>query len=405
MPKPDKVLRFWADKKKKRANRSSDWNQLFESDREKMHELVIAYINGGMMAAEAKSQVWLKDKGFSMPKPSTLQRWKNRFVRDEPMRMTQSGPRLKFLAQDGMEETLLRMVEVTRAKGLPVTVRAVRIFVYALYALVKIVLPPGKPTLSWVKWWTRKNGFTKRKGTNAGRKGWTEADQAAHIELMTRKVAFYIEKFNICRGTLFVMDETGVPMWSVGDYTLEKKGAKQVPIAGSDDKKQVTVTLTAAAEGFLGLSQMIWTGKEQSSRALPPKKDLPELFDKLVRMHQTPSHWQTSGSFLCWVEECFLVDLKQCRVKLGLQPDSKCILLIDLYKTHQSPAALSLLKKNHVLPLFIDPSLTGLESPLDILVNSVFMQRVSQHQLETVMRKIGGCAKFGCRMPRTLQYV
>jgi hypothetical protein len=122
-------------------------------------------------------------------------------------------------------------------------------------------------------------------------------------------------------------------------------------------------------------------------------------------MHQTPSHWQTSGSFLCWVEECFLVDLKQCRVKLGLQPDSKCILLIDLYKTHQSPAALSLLKKNHVLPLFIDPSLTGLESPLDILVNSVFMQRVSQHQLETVMRKIGGCAKFGCRMPRTLQYV
>jgi hypothetical protein len=76
---------------------------------------------------------------------------------------------------------------------------------------------------------------------------------------MTRKVAFYIEKFNICRGMLFVMDETGVPMWSVGDYTLEKKGAKQVPIAGSDDKKQVTVTLTAAADGFLGLSQMIWT--------------------------------------------------------------------------------------------------------------------------------------------------
>jgi hypothetical protein len=60
---------FWADKKKKRANRSSDWNQLFESDRKKKHELVIAYINGGMMAAEAKSQVWLKDKGFSMPKP------------------------------------------------------------------------------------------------------------------------------------------------------------------------------------------------------------------------------------------------------------------------------------------------------------------------------------------------
>jgi hypothetical protein len=57
----------------------------------------------------------------------------------------------------------LRMVEVTRAKGLPVTVRAVRIFVYALYALVKIVLPPGKPTLLWVNGGLEKMGLQREK--------------------------------------------------------------------------------------------------------------------------------------------------------------------------------------------------------------------------------------------------
>jgi hypothetical protein len=102
-------------------------------------------------------------QGIQHAEALTLQRWKNRFVRDEPMRMTYGGPRLKFLAQDGMEETLLRMVEVTRAKGLPVTVRAVRIFVYALYALVKIVLPPGKPTLLWVNGGLEKMGLQREK--------------------------------------------------------------------------------------------------------------------------------------------------------------------------------------------------------------------------------------------------
>jgi hypothetical protein len=72
-----------------------------------------------------------------------------------------------------------------------------------------------------------------------------------------------------------ICDETGVPMWSVGNTTYEKKGAKQVSIAGNDDKKQITATLTVA---YLALTQLIWTGNEQSIRALPGKRDLPDGF-------------------------------------------------------------------------------------------------------------------------------
>jgi hypothetical protein len=84
-----------------------------------VRELVTAYIDGGSKAAEAKSLVRLRQLGYSMPPPQTLQRWKQRFQTGDPLRGLQGGPRLTFLSGPGMQETLLRMVEVTRAKGLP----------------------------------------------------------------------------------------------------------------------------------------------------------------------------------------------------------------------------------------------------------------------------------------------
>jgi hypothetical protein len=122
----------------------------------------------------------------------------------------------------------------------------------------------------------------------------------------------------------------------------------------------------------------------------PENEICPTGFDKQVVMHQTPTNWQTAGSFLRWCTECFLPALRARRSQLGLPPSAKAVLLLDLYKTHQGPAALTLLKKNDVLPLFIDPSLTGIESPLDIQVNSVFKERVASAQLKNMLLKIGG---------------
>ena len=59
-----------------------------------------------------------------------------------------------------------------------------------------------------------------------------------------------VSEFNPPDEMIINIDQTGVPIVPVGAYTLEEEGAKQVPIIGQEDKRQITVLL---GENHMGL--------------------------------------------------------------------------------------------------------------------------------------------------------
>jgi len=56
-------------------------------------------------------------------------------------------------------------------------------------------------------------------------------------------------------------DQTAVKYVPVSSWTQEMKGAKRVAIAGADDKRQITATLTVTASGEMLPAQLIYGGK------------------------------------------------------------------------------------------------------------------------------------------------
>lgn len=83
------------------------------------------------------------------------------------------------------------------------------------------------------------------------------------------------------------VDETGVNIVPVGNWTMDHEGNKQVKITGLDDKLQITVTLACTASGVLLDPQVIYEGK---TPACHPKFKLPEGW----AITQSENHWANS---------------------------------------------------------------------------------------------------------------
>ena len=62
-----------------------------------------------------------------------------------------------------------------------------------------------------------------------------------------------------------LVDHTGIKIVPVSSWTMEKKGAKRVEIAGVDDKLQITAIFAATAVGDFLPVQLIYQGKTSAT--------------------------------------------------------------------------------------------------------------------------------------------
>lgn len=46
-------------------------------------------------------------------------------------------------------------------------------------------------------------------------------------------------------------DETGLSIIPANNYTMDKKGKKQIPIQGKNDKRQITLVVSVTSSGEL----------------------------------------------------------------------------------------------------------------------------------------------------------
>ena len=124
---------------------------------------------------------------------------------------------------------------------------------------VKLCATEHRITNGWAKSILKRMGFSKRKGTNAGK------ITVAHFEEVKECFMADIQAeviMNEIPDDLTVnWDQTPLHIVPTGDWTMHRKGEKIIPLANLDDKRQITAVFAVSINGNYFLPQLIYQGK------------------------------------------------------------------------------------------------------------------------------------------------
>jgi hypothetical protein len=99
---------------------------------------------------------------------------------------------------------------------------------------------------------------------------------------------------------------------SGGSRTYGKRGKKEIAVTGVEDKRQITICVSSAADGITLPPQLIFQGK--SSCSLPSGPTVRELHHgEGWWFKYTQNHWSTLGTTKEWVEENLFPYYKKVR--------------------------------------------------------------------------------------------
>ena len=168
-------------------------------------------------------------------------------IGSEPTLLTRS-PRGAPTILGRYDEMVQQFIRRTRANGGVVNIRTVTAAAegilkkFAKHRLRQF----GAPVVidkSLARSILRRMGFVKRKGTKATKT--LPSDFAAIQQGYVSKVEKFVRDHAIPDSLVLNFDQTGCHMVPGGEWTMEERGTDQITIAGLDDKRQMTVLLTA----------------------------------------------------------------------------------------------------------------------------------------------------------------
>ena len=166
------------------------------------------------------------------------------------------------------------------------------------------------------------------------------------------------------------VDETGLPFIPVRSYTLETKEAKQVPLRGFDDQRQITAVAGCTLDCQLLPLQLLYQGK--TDRCHPALVNFPKQWD----IFHTESHWTNSASFIRY--NVFLPYVERTKKEHNLPASQKALLILDIFKAHRTHDVIHHLEKNNVVVRYVPANCTSELQPLDLSVNGAFKKRNKQ---------------------------
>jgi len=220
----------------------------------------------------------------------------------------------------------------------------------------------------------RRHKFPSRRATTKMRNE-IPADYEAKKEQFILHVAKAIKDHNVPDPLIVNIDETNTQFVPSVKRTRCKKGTRRVRIIGvGHEKPQITVTIGAAANGeVVEPTPLIFGGV--TNRCHPNKgKSVPpagQYYD------HSKSHWQTPASFVTYITKTLISYRQRTIAQLGLNPDQKMILILDLHYSHKDAAVLALLKSNNIIPIFIPAGCTDLHQICDVIINKSYKNGVT----------------------------
>ena len=171
----------------------------------------------------------------------------------------------------------------------------------------------------------------------------------------------YVEKYQIPPLQIINFDQIPPKYVQISSNTMEKKGAKNVPISGIDDKRSITATFSITMENKFLPMQLIY--KKKTSQSLPKIQ-----FLNRISLSANLKHYSNETESLKFLKEVILpyVKTEVERLELETQP---ALLIYDVFRGQTTDKFLNVLKDNNILSTKIPPNMTHVFQPLDLTVN------------------------------------
>ena len=181
-------------------------------------------------------------------------------------------------------------------------------------------------------------GYVKRKATT---KTNTKLPQGVFLRQKAsflRETVSIVKIHNIPPELIINLDETGLQLVPVGDWTMTPEGSETVEIAGLGDKRQITATFAGS----------LYLGKTDLCHAK-------HTFPDGIHVHHTPNHWANEETVRLFYERMLVPYVARiCQEQKC--PDQKALLIMDNFAAHSSGGVMQPLEENGVLLVFLPPT-------------------------------------------------
>ena len=215
-------------------------------------------------------------------------------------------------------------------------------------------------TRDWAKRLLSRMGLVKRKATTTV-KITAEIFENLKVQFLTDiETVSMLE--DIPKDPVINWDQTAVKFVPVSNWTQEVKGTKRVEIAGTDNKRQITATLTVTASGEMLPAQIIYGGKTPA--CLPSVE-----FPKGWHITFTPNHWANEDTMVAYIYNILLPYVTSPHKNLQLSDSFPALVLFDHFKAQLTERVLNILDFHNILVIDVPANCTDRLQPLDVSVN------------------------------------
>ena len=143
---------------------------------------------------------------------------------------------------------------------------------------------------------------------------------------------------------------------------MYQKNAKNVPIQGTGDYRQITGTFGVSMSGNFLPIQLIYQGKTNRCQ---PKFKFPSDF----HVTQTENHWANEATSLDLLSEILIPYVVKTREELGLPKDHPWLLICDVFKAQWTDPVKEKVRGSYGKMVPVPNNWTSYFQPLDISVN------------------------------------
>ena len=183
-------------------------------------------------------------------------------------------------------------------------------------------------------------------------------------------------------------DEAGVNIVPVSNWTMVKCGAKQVPITGKEDKRQVTLVLADNLAGEMLAPQVIYQGKTDKSHAS-------FKFPSDWHVDHSANHWSNSETMQNYADNVLIPYIEDVRDALDLPLRQPAVAVLDVFAAHRTDEFLKKLRDNAIIPIYVSAGCTGELQPLDVSTNLPFKNKLKESFQEYYSGKVTAAINDG----------
>ena len=195
---------------------------------------------------------------------------------------------------------------------------------------------PATLSVSWAKSLLRRINFTKRRVST---KSLTPSQDLEKVRTeFLSELLEAVELHEVPADLIFNWDQTGILLVPSAQWTMDRK---RIPIAGHNDKWQITVVMCGALTGEMLPIQLVYKGT--TNKCHPPYK----FSDDWLISH-SPNHWLNEGTMIEYINEVIVPYVDGKREDLDLSDDYPAVAIFYHFKGQLTERVTQALEENNI---------------------------------------------------------